>query len=51
MEERYNSLGLTVEVKKARAMRKHARNELKEIKQIERYKEERKYEPHIQFDQ
>ena len=37
-------------VKKAKAMRKHARNELKEIEQIEKYREEEKYEPHIKFD-
>ena len=50
MEERYSSLGLTVEVKKARAMRKHARNEIKEIELIEKYREEQKYEPHVQYD-
>lgn len=50
MEKRYNSLGLTVDVKKARVMRKHARNELKEIEIIEKYREEQKYEPPIQFD-
>lgn len=50
MEKRYSSLDLDVEVKKARAMRKHARNELKEVEQIEKYREEQKYEPHIQFD-
>jgi integrase len=36
MEKRYISLGLMVDVKKARMMRKHARNELKEIELIER---------------
>lgn len=50
MEKRYSSLGLTVDVKKARVMRKHARNELKEIELIEKYREEEKYEPHIHFD-
>jgi hypothetical protein len=49
MEKRYSSLGLNIEVKKARAMRKHAQNELKEIELIEKYREERKYEPPIQF--
>ena len=50
MEKRYNSLGLTVDVKKARVMRKHARNELKEIELIEKYRGEQTYEPPIQFD-
>ena len=50
MEKRYSAMGLTVEVKKAKAMRKHARTELKEIELIEKYREEQKYEPHIQFD-
>ncbi|WP_420792436.1 site-specific integrase [Bacillus cereus] len=50
MEKRYSALGLTVDVKKARVMRKHARNELKEIELIEKYREEQKYEPHIQID-
>lgn len=50
MEKRYSSLGLTIDVKKARVMRKHARNELKEIDLIEKYREEEKYEPQIEFD-
>jgi len=49
MEKRYSALGLTVEVKKAKAMRKHARTELKEIELIEKYREEQMYEPDIQF--
>ncbi|WP_410255504.1 site-specific integrase [Bacillus cereus] len=49
MEKRYSIMGLTVDVKKAKAMRKHARNELKEIELIEKYREEQKYEPDIQF--
>ncbi|MFC0273737.1 hypothetical protein ACFFIX_20330 [Metabacillus herbersteinensis] len=50
MEKRYSAMNLTVEVKKAKAMRKHARNELKEIDLIEKYREEQKYEPDIQFE-
>ena len=50
MEKRFTAMNLPVEVKKAKAMRKHARNELKEIELIEKYREEEKYEPHIQFD-
>ncbi len=50
MEKRYAALNLPVEVKKAKAMRKHARNELKEIDLIEKYREEQKYEPHIEFN-
>nr|WP_318241030.1 site-specific integrase [Ureibacillus galli] len=49
-EEFYNSMGKKVEVKKLRSARKKARNELKEIELIEKYREEEKYEPHIQFD-
>ncbi|KQL55379.1 integrase [Heyndrickxia shackletonii] len=49
MEKRFTEMNLPVEVKKAKAMRKHARNELKEIELIEKYREEQKYEPHIQF--
>jgi integrase len=49
MEKRFTAMNLPVEVKKAKAMRKHARNELKEIELIEKYREEQKYEPHIQF--
>jgi integrase len=50
MQKRFKKMNLPVEVKKAKAMRKHARNELKEIELIEKYREEQKYEPHIQFD-
>ncbi|MEF9464099.1 site-specific integrase [Priestia megaterium] len=50
MEKRYKALGLPVEVKKARKMRKDARIELKEIEQIEIYREEQGYEPQIRFD-
>lgn len=50
MEKRYGSLGLDIEVKKARTMRKYARNELKEIELIEQYQEEQKYEPNIRFE-
>ncbi|MGN7300578.1 site-specific integrase [Ferdinandcohnia sp. SAFN-114] len=50
MEKRFTAMNLPVEVKKAKEMRKHARNELKEIDLIEKYREEQKYEPHIQFD-
>ncbi|MFJ8530340.1 hypothetical protein [Bacillus sp. NPDC094106] len=50
MEKRFTSMNLPLEVKKAKAMRKHARNELKEIELIEKYREEQKYEPHIQFN-
>ncbi|MBM7633990.1 tyrosine-type recombinase/integrase [Geomicrobium sediminis] len=49
MEKRFSAMGLTVEVKKAKAMRKHARTELKEIELIEKYREEQKYEPDIQI--
>ena len=49
-EEFYDSRGKKVEVKKLRSARKKARNELKEIELIEKYREEEKYEPHIQFD-
>lgn len=49
-EEYYDSKGLKVEVKKLRSARKKAHNELKEIELIEKYREEEKYEPHIQFD-
>ncbi|MFC0472492.1 site-specific integrase [Halalkalibacter kiskunsagensis] len=50
MEKRFSKMNLPVEVKKAKAMRKHARNELKEIDLIEKYREEQNYEPHIRFD-
>lgn len=49
MEKRFSEMGLTVEVKKAKAMRKHARTELKEIELIEKYREEQKYEPNVQI--
>ncbi|ASS97561.1 site-specific integrase [Peribacillus simplex] len=50
MEKRYSALGLTIDVKKAKVMRKHARNELKEIELIENYREEQNYEPSIHFN-
>lgn len=50
MEKRFVTMNLPLEVKKARAMRKHARNELKEIELIKKYREEQKYEPQIKFD-
>lgn len=50
MEKRFATLGLTVEVNKAKQMRKLARNELKEIELIEKYQEERTYEPNISFE-
>ena len=49
-EKRFKSLGLEVEAKKLRTARKYARAELKEIELIEKYREEHKYEPDIQFD-
>ncbi|WRU96253.1 site-specific integrase [Priestia filamentosa] len=49
-EKRYNDLGLTVEVKKARKMWNDARTELKEIEQIEIYRKERTYDPQVRFD-
>ncbi|PHG67305.1 site-specific integrase [Bacillus toyonensis] len=49
MEKRFASMSLTVEVNKAKQMRKLARNELKEIELIEKYQEEQTYEPHISF--
>lgn len=48
-EKRYASLGLTFEVNKAKQMRKLARNELKEIELIEKYREEQTYEPDVSF--
>ncbi|GAB1790306.1 hypothetical protein PMEGAPR54_30760 [Priestia megaterium] len=50
LEKRYKSLGLQVEVKKARMMRKQAKNELKEIELIEAYRKEQNYEPQIHFE-
>lgn len=49
MEKRFASMGLTIEVNKAKQMRKLARNELKEIELIEKYREEQTYEPNISF--
>ncbi|MDI6503684.1 site-specific integrase [Bacillus wiedmannii] len=49
MEKRFASMDLTVEVNKAKQMRKLARNELKEIELIEKYREEQTYEPNISF--
>ncbi|MED1596216.1 MULTISPECIES: tyrosine-type recombinase/integrase [Bacillus] len=49
MEKRYASLDLTIEVNKAKQMRKLARNELKEIELIEKYREEQTYEPDVSF--
>ncbi|OUA51232.1 tyrosine-type recombinase/integrase [Bacillus thuringiensis] len=49
MEKRFISMGLTLEVNKAKQMRKLARNELKEIDLIEKYREEQTHEPHIFF--
>ena len=50
MEKRYSAMGLPIDVKKAKEMRKYARNELKEIELIEKYREEQNYEPRIQFN-
>ncbi|MEB8650028.1 site-specific integrase [Bacillus cereus] len=49
MEKRFSSMGLTIEVNKAKQMRKLVRNELKEIELIEKYREEQMYEPEISF--
>ena len=49
MEKRFVSMGLTIEVNKAKQMQKLARNELKEIELIEKYQEEQTHEPHISF--
>lgn len=49
MEKLYSAMNLPMEVKKAKAMRKHARTELKEIELIEQYRKEEDYEPDIQF--
>ncbi|MDY8166627.1 tyrosine-type recombinase/integrase [Bacillus thuringiensis] len=49
MEKRFVSMGLTIEVNKAKQMQKLARNELKEIELIEKYQEEQTHEPHIFF--
>ncbi len=50
MEKRFTSMGLTVEVNKAKQIRKLARNELKEIELIEKYQEEQTYEPPTSFN-
>ncbi|WP_370570263.1 site-specific integrase [Paenibacillus sp. JCM 10914] len=47
MEERFTKMGLDVEVKKAKEMRKQARIELKEIELIKQHREELHYEPII----
>ncbi|MGK5507555.1 site-specific integrase [Brevibacillus formosus] len=47
MEKRFAIMGLDVEVKKAKEMRKQARIELKEIELIKQYREELQYEPII----
>ncbi|HDR7470486.1 MULTISPECIES: tyrosine-type recombinase/integrase [Bacillus] len=49
MEKRFASMGLMIEVNKAKQMRKLARNELEEIELIEKYQEEQTYEPDISF--
>lgn len=49
MAKRFSAMDLPSEVKKAKAMRKHARTELKEIELIEQYIKEVNYEPDIQF--
>ena len=49
MEKRFASMDLTVEINKAKQMRKLARNELKEIELIEKYREEQTYEPDVSF--
>ncbi|UUZ84895.1 hypothetical protein LJK88_15535 [Paenibacillus sp. P26] len=47
MEKRFAKMGLDVEVKKAKEMRKQAKVELKEIELIKQYRKERRYEPNI----
>jgi hypothetical protein len=47
MEKRFTKMGLDVEVKKSKEMRKQARIELQEIELIKQYREERRYEPNI----
>lgn len=49
MEKRFSAMNLPIEVKKAKAMRKYARTELKEIELIEQYRKEEDYDPDIQF--
>lgn len=49
MEKRFSAMNLPIEVNKAKAMRKHARTELKEIELIEQYRKEEDYELEIQF--
>lgn len=50
MEKRFTKIGLDVEVRKAKEMRKQARIELKEIEMIKQYREEQKYEPTIHIN-
>ncbi|KFM95764.1 putative phage integrase [Bacillus clarus] len=49
MEKRFASMGLTVEVNKAKQMKKFAKNELREIELIEKCREEQTYEPDVSF--
>ena len=44
MEKRFKSIGLEVEVRKAKEMAKQAKIELKEIDLIKQYRKERHYE-------
>jgi hypothetical protein len=50
MEKRFKKMGLDVEVRKAKEMRKQASFELKEIEMIKQYMEEQKYEPTIHIN-
>lgn len=50
MEKRYKSLGLDVEVRKAKEMAKQAKIELKEIDLIKKYREERKREAIVNYN-
>ena len=47
MEKRFKKIGLEIEVRKAKEMRKQAKIELKEIDLIKKYREEQRYEPVI----
>lgn len=47
MEKRFKKIGLEIEVRKAKEMRKQAKIELKEIDLIKKYREEQNYEPVI----
>lgn len=49
MEKRFSEMNLPIEVTKAKTMRRHARTELKEIEEIEKYRKEEGYDPDIQF--